>query len=213
MGNWRLAASSQHALSCTVSCAEFFGKASNHPGDSAPPQPRYGTLQLLAFPNTKITFEKEEISDHWWDSRKYDGAADGDWENCVRSQGAYFEGDWGVNVLCTMLLVSCILFSKCLHFSYYMAGYFLDSPHTSVTKSWQVKIYCSWMTVSLLLNLDAFLPAYFILPSTSECIVYGNIFLIIIHLFFFCVGSLEIRRKAFVTSEMRFEYSCSLTSW
>ena len=28
------------------------------------------------------------------------------WENCVRSQGAYFEGDWGVTVLCTMFLVS-----------------------------------------------------------------------------------------------------------
>ena len=26
--------------------------------------------------------------------------------NCVRSQGAYFEGDWGVVVLCTMFLVS-----------------------------------------------------------------------------------------------------------
>ena len=25
--------------------------------------------------------------------KKYDWAADGDWENCVRSQGAYFEGD------------------------------------------------------------------------------------------------------------------------
>ena len=28
------------------------------------------------------------------------------WENCVRPQGAYFEGDWGVIVLCTMFLVS-----------------------------------------------------------------------------------------------------------
>ena len=28
------------------------------------------------------------------------------WENCVRSQSAYLEGDWGVIVLCTMFLVS-----------------------------------------------------------------------------------------------------------
>ena len=35
-------------------------------------------LQLLAFPKTKVTFEREEISDHWWDSGKYDGAVDGD---------------------------------------------------------------------------------------------------------------------------------------
>ena len=27
-------------------------------------QPRFGALRLLAFPKTKITFEREEISDH-----------------------------------------------------------------------------------------------------------------------------------------------------
>ena len=88
-------------------------------------QPRFGALQLLAFPKTKITFEREEIWDCWWDSGKYDGAADGDWENCVRSQGAYFEGDWGVTVLCTIFPVSCIFFNKCLFFIL-LAGYFLD---------------------------------------------------------------------------------------
>ena len=84
--------------------------------------------QLLVFPKTKITFEREGISDSRWDSGKYNGATDGDWENCVRSQGAYIEGDWGIIVLCTMLLVSCIFFNKCLYFSYYMAGYLLDKP-------------------------------------------------------------------------------------
>ena len=71
-----------------------------------PLQPRFGALWLLAFPKTKITFEWEEILDHQWDSGQYDEATDGDWENCVRSQLAYFEGDWGVIVLCTMFLVS-----------------------------------------------------------------------------------------------------------
>ena len=33
---------------------------------------------LLASPKTKITLEREEISDCWWDSGKYNGAADGD---------------------------------------------------------------------------------------------------------------------------------------
>ena len=56
---------------------EDFGETSNHPGDSVPLQPRFGALQLLAFPKTKISFEKEEISDHQWDSGKYDRAADG----------------------------------------------------------------------------------------------------------------------------------------
>ena len=130
MGNWWLAASSwQHTHSCITSPAEFFGETSNHPGDSAPLQPRFGTLWLLAFPKTKITFEREEISDHWWDSGKYNGAADGYW-NCVRSQGAYFEGDWGIIIPGTMFLVSCIFFNKCLYFSCYMAGYFLDWPCT-----------------------------------------------------------------------------------
>ena len=104
MGNWWLAASCTH--SWVTSPAEFFGKTSNHPGDSAPLQPRFGSLWLLAFPKTKVTFEREEISDCWWDPGKYDRATDGDWENCVRSQGAYSKGDWGIIVLCTMFLVS-----------------------------------------------------------------------------------------------------------
>ena len=118
IGNWWLVASSQqYAFSCIMSHAEFFGETSNHPGDSAPLQPRFGTLRLLAFPKTKITFERQEISDCHWDSGKYDGTADGDWENCVRSQGAYSEGNWSVLVPCTVFLVSCIFSSKCLYFS------------------------------------------------------------------------------------------------
>ena len=81
-----------------------------------PLQPRFDTLLLLALSKTKITFERKEISDHWWDSGKYNGAADDNWENYLRSQGAYFEGDWSVIVLCTMFLVSCVLFNKCLYF-------------------------------------------------------------------------------------------------
>ena len=95
MGNlWLTASSQQYTHSCITLHAEFFSETSNHSGHSAPLQPRFGTLWLLAFPKTKITFEREEISDQWWDSGKYDGAAHGNWENCVRSQGAYSEGDW-----------------------------------------------------------------------------------------------------------------------
>ena len=132
MGKWPLAASLwQCSLSCITSHAGFFGETENHPGDSGPLKLRFGTLWLLAFPKTKITFEKEEISDHRWDSVKYDGAADGNWENCLKSQGAYFEVVWGIIVLCTMFLVSCIFFNKCLCFSYYMAGYLLGRSHVS----------------------------------------------------------------------------------
>ena len=133
----------QCARSCIMSRAELFGKTSNHPGDSAPLQPRFGALWLLAFPKTKITFEREEISDCQWDSEKYNRVADGDWQHCVRSQGAYFEGDWGVIVLCTMFLVSCIFFTKCVYFSYRMAGNLLDRPHIPTVS------LCSDMTVCL----------------------------------------------------------------
>ena len=91
------------------------------------------------FSQTKITFEREEVSDHQWDSGKYNGRAGDDWENCGRSQGAYFEGDWGVIVLCTMFLLSFIFFRNWLYFSYYMAGYLLDRPH----KPFALK--CLWL--------------------------------------------------------------------
>ena len=84
-------------------------------------QPHYSPiwhLQFLAFPKTKITFEREEISDHQWDSGKYGRAADGNWENCVRSQGAYFEGDWGIIVLCTMFLVSSSINVSIFHITW-----------------------------------------------------------------------------------------------
>ena len=130
IGNWGLTASSQqHTHSCITSPTELFGETSNHPGNSTPLQLRFGALWLLAFPKTKITFEREEISEYRWDSGKYNGAAHGNWENCVRSQVAYLEGDWDVIVLCTMFLASCIFFNECVYFSYYMAGYCLDTPH------------------------------------------------------------------------------------
>ena len=58
--NWWLAASSQQSTpSCIMFRTEVYGKISSHPSDSAPLQPRFGALQLLAFPKTKITFSIE----------------------------------------------------------------------------------------------------------------------------------------------------------
>ena len=70
-----------------------------------PLHPIFGALRLLAFPKTKITFEREEISDHWWDLGNIMGQliVTG---RTVKSQGAYFEGNWCIIVLCTMFLVS-----------------------------------------------------------------------------------------------------------
>ena len=91
-----------------MSLAEFFGETSNHPGDSAPLQPTLGTLQLLAFPKTHITFEREDISDHWWDSGKYHGAAYGNWENCEVPKCLLWRG---LRHHCPMYNVSCIFFN------------------------------------------------------------------------------------------------------
>ena len=116
MGNWWLAASSQHhACSCIMSRAEFLAKHQITQVTLLPYSPDLVPCDL-AFPKTKIAFERKDISDHWWNSR-YDRAANGDWENCVRSQGAYFDRDWSIIVLCTMFFVSCTFFSKCLYFA------------------------------------------------------------------------------------------------
>ena len=140
MGNWWLAASShQHAHSCIMFHAEFFGEASNHPDDSAPLQSKFGALWLLAFPKAKIAFEREEISDCQWDSGKFNWAANSDWENCVRSQGAYCEEDWGVIVLCTVFLVSYIFFNKCLFHSTW-----LDTFWTNLVYKKQRACYDRW---------------------------------------------------------------------
>ena len=55
MDNWRLAASSgQHAHSYIMSGAEFFfGKTSNHPGDSAPYGPDLVPCNFWLFPKLK----------------------------------------------------------------------------------------------------------------------------------------------------------------
>ena len=88
MGNWWLAASSgQHTCSCITFLCSVLVKHEitqvTQPPDSTDLMP----CDFWLFPKLG-----EEISDHQWDSGKYDGEADGDWENCVRSQGAYFEG-------------------------------------------------------------------------------------------------------------------------
>ena len=128
-GDWQL---HQDNVPAHASCfMQFFGETSNYSGSLAHLQLRFGTLWLRAFPKTKITFEREEILEYWWDSGKFDEAANGDWENCVMSQGAYFKGEWGVMVLCAMFLISCFFFYKCLNFSQYMDGCFLDRPGRS----------------------------------------------------------------------------------
>ena len=109
MGNWWLAASTrQHACSCIISCAEFFGKTSNHPGDSAPPHsPDLAPYHFWLFPKLKSPLKGkrfqtiDEIQENTLgplmaiptkDYRVF-WVVERHWKNCVRSPGAYFEGD------------------------------------------------------------------------------------------------------------------------
>ena len=132
--NWRLAASSQQCTcSCIMSHAEVFGEISNHPGDLASP-----TAQIWH----PVTSSFSQNWNHLWKGRDFRPSSMrfrkigwGSWwqlgELC-EVPSAYFEGDWGVLVLGTMLLVSWIFFSKCLYFSYYVAGHLLARPCISL---------------------------------------------------------------------------------
>ena len=91
-----------------------------------PLQPRSGTLRLLAFSKTKITFEREEISDSRWDSGDYNKAADG---RTVWSLKVSTLKGTEMSLSCIQCLVSCNFFNKCFYFLYYMAGYLLDRRH------------------------------------------------------------------------------------
>ena len=102
MDNWWLAALSwQHAHSCVMSRVEFFGETSNHPGDSAPLQPRFGTQKLLVI----LYFWKGRDFRPSMRFRKINGVAAGDWENCVRYQVPTLEGTEA-----SLSYVQCVLY-------------------------------------------------------------------------------------------------------
>ena len=105
-GDWQLHHNNTHTHVSQL--VQSFGERSNPPGESAPLQPRFGALRLLAFPKTKITFKREEISNCQWDSGKYCGAADGDCESCVRSQDAFWKGTEA-----SLSYVQCFLHLAC----------------------------------------------------------------------------------------------------
>ena len=130
MGNWWLAASSwQCAHLHPTSCADFFGETWNPLGDSAFLQPRSGALWVLAFPKTKITFEREEISECRWDSENMMGQllviGRTVWSPKVPTLKGT-EVSWSYVQYFLYLVSSSINASI---FSYYMARYLLEIPH------------------------------------------------------------------------------------
>ena len=118
MGIWWLAASlGKYAHSCITSHVEFFGKTSNHPGDSAPLQPRLGT-QWLGFSQNYNHLWKGRDFRHLIRFRKI-------WQGSCWQLGelrevpkCLLEGDGGVIVLCTMFLVSSSINVSLFHITW-----------------------------------------------------------------------------------------------
>ena len=68
MDNWWLAASSQqHTAHASHLVQSFLVKHQITQVTRPPLLTRFGALRLQAFPKTKITLEREKISDHLWD--------------------------------------------------------------------------------------------------------------------------------------------------
>ena len=112
MGNWWLAASSQqYTCWCITSYAGFFGKTSNCPGDSTSLQPRFGAQWLLAFPQSKITFERESLS------MKFRKIWRGSW--------------WQLGELCEVS--RCLLWRRLRHHSYVQCFLYLVSSSINIS--------------------------------------------------------------------------------
>ena len=124
MGNWWLVASSQHTRSSIASHAESFGKTSNHPGDSDLYGPDLAPCKFWLFPKLKSPLKGKRFQ-----------IINEIQKNTMGQLMVIGRTVWGPKVptlkgtevslfyLCTMFLVSCLFFNKCLYFSYYMAGY------------------------------------------------------------------------------------------
>ena len=111
MSNWWLAASSQKntpAHACIESHVEFLAKHQFTQVTQPLYSPDLVPWDFWLFPKLKSPLKGKKFQTIDGIQENTMGAADGDWENCVRSHSAYLEGDWGVIVLCTVFLVSSI---------------------------------------------------------------------------------------------------------
>jgi hypothetical protein len=109
-----------------LSCRHFFGKASHHASLSAPLQPRFGSLWLLAFPKAKIAVESEGICEcdghkvHKLSQRRLTAKWLAPQESDCSQMNSKVSSDW---------LPSYITASRPVLKIFKMAGCFLDSPH------------------------------------------------------------------------------------
>ena len=111
-----------HCASCSVVWWNI-----NWPSWLSHPTAQIWHFVISDFSQIKITFEREEISNCWWDARKYMGSwwwlgeLCGD-PRCLLWRALRYHSP------AYMFLVSCIFFNEWLYFSNHMAGYLLDRP-------------------------------------------------------------------------------------
>ena len=91
MGKWWLAASSQQFRSCIMSCIEFLAEHQITEVTEPHYMPDLMPCNSWFFPKLKSPL-KEKRFQTVDDSGKYNGAANGDWENCMRSQVPTLKG-------------------------------------------------------------------------------------------------------------------------
>ena len=102
------------------------GKTSHHPGLSAPLQPRFGSLWLLAFPKAKIAVDGEEICEydghtvHKLNQRRLTANWLPPWESDCSRLHNKVSSDWMQSYVKATWPVLKI---------FKMAGYFPDRPH------------------------------------------------------------------------------------
>ena len=125
-----------HLLTHPVSYRVFLVKHPITQVTQPPYSPNLAPCDFWLFQKLKSPLKQKTFHTNWWDLGKYNEAADGNWEICVRSQGAYFEGDWGVIVLWTMFLVSSSINVSVFHIAW-MDTFCTDSQF------WLYPIVCS----------------------------------------------------------------------
>ena len=148
VGNWWLASSSWTTYPLT-SHAEFFVKHRITQVTQRLYSPCLATCDFWLFPKLKSPLNRKRFQtiDEFRENMMGQLMAIG--RTVWKSQGAYFEGDWGVIVLCTVFLVSS---SINVSFTYYMTWYFYKPYVTHRFYFW----YYMWF-VSFVLLFSHFL--------------------------------------------------------
>jgi hypothetical protein len=146
------ASSRQCACPFYSSSAGSFGKVSHHPGLSAPLQPRFGSLRLLAFPQAKIAIEREicECDGHTVQTLSQ-WRLTGDWLAPLESDCSWMHSK--VSYWLSSYIKATWPFLEILK----MAGYSLDSPCTRHHAWWMtlpcLELWCAAGRSSLIQSL------------------------------------------------------------